>query len=218
MIHLSKEESRVLGVLVEKAYTVPGTYPMTVNAIVSGCNQKNNREPLVEYDEARVLDALSGLREKQLAMIVDMSGSRVLKYRHLAREALHVEAPQLAVIAELLLRGPQTLGELRGRASRMQHFETLEAVAHTLDSLMNLPEPLVRRVAPLPGTRAERFAQLLCPELHPVDAATAPVREPSMPDALTIAQDPALLERVEKLETDVAELRRTVEQLKSLLS
>src|SRR5690606_15772805 len=128
MITLTPEECRILGVLVEKAQTTPQQYPMTVNGLISGCNQKNNRDPITNYDEDIILDALDGLRAKSLTRQVDLSGSRVPKYRHIAREALSVDTNQLVVLTELFLRGPQTMGELCGRASRMHPLESLDVV------------------------------------------------------------------------------------------
>ncbi|HSU67629.1 MAG TPA: DUF480 domain-containing protein, partial [Tepidisphaeraceae bacterium] len=128
MIQLTPDESRVLGVLIEKAFTTPDQYPLTLNAVVNGSNQKNNRDPVTSIDETRAFEALEGLRAKGLVVRADMAGSRVNKFRQQAGEALHVRPAELALLAELLLRGPQTLGELRGRASRMQAFESIEAV------------------------------------------------------------------------------------------
>ena len=123
MIQLNPAESRVLGVLIEKATTTPEQYPLSLNALTSGCNQKNNRDPVLTMTEDETFDALESLRAKQLSVRVDMAGSRVHRYKHTAGEALHARAGELAVLAELLLRGPQTIGELRGRASRMQPME-----------------------------------------------------------------------------------------------
>ena len=214
MLTLTPDESRIVGVLIEKAQTTPAQYPLTVNAIVSGCNQKNNRDPIVSFDEERVLDSLDTLRHKGVIRQVDMLGSRVPKYRHVAREALEVDTNQLVVLAELLLRGPQTPGELRTRASRMHPLESLEVVNNVLDSLLNREEPLVRRLSPAPGTRAERFAQLLCPDLHPLDATPATAASTSSVASSTASSATAasgLTTRVEALEREVAELREMVE-------
>ena len=174
MVELTPDESRVFGVLVEKAATTPEQYPLSLNAVVNGCNQKNNRDPVLALDEGRVFDALEGLRAKGLVVRSDMAGSRVNKYRHQANDVLRVRPGELAVLAELLLRGPQTLGELRGRASRMHPLESLEDVKQMLRALSERSEPLVRDLPPSPGSRAERYAQLLCPDLPPLDAP-APV-------------------------------------------
>ncbi|MFO0875239.1 MAG: YceH family protein [Phycisphaerales bacterium] len=170
---LLPDECRALGVLIEKAQTTPAQYPLTLNGVVVGCSQKNNREPVVEFDEERALVALDGLRAKSLVREVSLEGSRVPKYRHVARETLAVDTPQLVVIAELLLRGPQTVGELRGRASRMHPLDSMEVVEHVLDALSRRESPLVREIPPLPGSRSPRWMQLLCPALHPLGSATA---------------------------------------------
>src|SRR5688500_10413741 len=169
MLQLSPDESRVLGVLVEKATTTPEQYPLSLNAVVNGANQKNNRDPVIVMDEGTAFEALESLRAKGMVVRVDTAGSRVNKYRHRAGDALHVRQGELAVLAELLLRGPQTLGELRGRASRMHPMESLDVVKAMLRALSDREDPLVRELPPAPGSRAERFAQLLCPELHPLD-------------------------------------------------
>lgn len=215
MTLLTPDECRALGVLIEKAQTTPAQYPLTLNALVSGANQRSNRDPVTDLADERVLDALLGLRKKGLAREVNFTGSRVEKYRHVAREALGVETPELVLLAELLLRGPQSVGELRARATRMHPLESLEAVQSALDGLAARPEPLVAEFPPPPGSRAKRYAQLLCPGLHPLDA-------PAMGDAV-IHSAPAggasagLTERVERLERGLVELRTAVETLTGLL-
>jgi len=173
MIQLTADESRVLGVLVEKAMTTPAQYPLTLNAVISGANQRSNRDPVTSLSEDRVLDALDSLRTKKLAAEVVLSGSRVAKYKHDARAVLEVDSNELAVLTELLLRGPQTIGELRGRASRMVALEDLEVVRNVLDHLARRDEPLVESVDPLPGSRARRWAQRLSPNLHAVSRTGA---------------------------------------------
>lgn len=209
MIELTPDESRVLGSLVEKAMTTPSQYPLTLNALVGACSQKSNRDPALDYDEDRVLDAVDGLRRKGLVREAMLSGSRVTKYRHVAREALEVATPELTLLTELLLRGPQTVGELRSRAARMHAFESTEAVEASLKSLADRPAPMARRLDPAPGSRAPRWAQTLCPTLHPLDApaprAGAPVE----------TADADMLERLERLEGEVAALR---EQLSRFLA
>jgi uncharacterized protein len=226
MVNLTFNEARVLGTLIEKAQTVPAQYPITLNSLVLGCNQKNNREPVTNLSEDDVLDALDGLRGKKLAAEVMLSGSRVSKYRHLAREGLAVSTAQLVILAELLLRGPQSLGELRGRASRMHPLESLEAVQEILNSLMRrgegegaeAGEPLVRSVAPAPGSRAMRFAQLLAPDIHPLDAPAAGAagagRGGDGPGIDGDTADPALAARVDELERQVESLRSELQALR----
>ncbi|MCA9285329.1 MAG: DUF480 domain-containing protein [Phycisphaerales bacterium] len=219
---LTPDECRVLGVLVEKSLTTPAQYPLSLNGVVVGSNQKNNRDPLLNLDEESCLRALDGLRAKNLVREVSMTGSRVQKYRHVARDGLAVSTSELVLLAELLLRGPQTVGELRGRASRMHELESVEAVDALLHGLMDRPEPLVRRVAAVPGTRADRFAQLLCPDLHPIEAAP-PVRAAHAPPRPSSADQPSapvaahaldeLRGRVDRLEHQVNELHRLLESL-----
>lgn len=214
MLQLSPDEGRVLGVLVEKATTTPEQYPLSLNAVVNGANQKNNRDPVLAMEEGETFEALEGLRSKGLVVRVDMAGSRVNKYRHQAGDALHVRQGELAILAELLLRGPQTLGELRGRASRMHPLESIDVVKNMLRALAEREEPLVRDLPPSPGSRAERYAQLLCPDLHPVDArpaASEPARAASAPpppagDATGLTHRIALLEA--QVETLSAALQR----------
>lgn len=223
MIQLQPDECRVLGVLIEKAQTTPAQYPLSINGIVTGANQKNNREPVANFDEERALRAVDLLRRNRLVVEVDMSGSRVLKYRHEARDVLNVRTPALVVLAELLLRGPQTIGELRSRASRMHPFESMEAVKATLDSMMEGEEPLIQQVAPAPGSRAERYAQLLCPDLHPIqvsrsaeDAGTGGSSESG--DEETPLRVTRLEGRVEHLESKLRDQSKELESLQAYLS
>ncbi len=211
MIQLTPNECRVLGVLIEKAQTTPGQYPLSLNAIVTGCNQKSNRHPVVNFDENRVLDAIELLQRKELVQQVSMSSSRVPKFRHLARQVLEIETPALVVLAELLLRGPQTVGELRTRASRMHELASLEVVSNVLDGLMQGEAPMVKRLPPLPGSRAERFAQLLCPDLHPLNEGVAAAATPAGGAAASDSAEIGTLKaRVEKLEGEVASLKEAV--------
>jgi uncharacterized protein len=220
MIHLDSTECRVLGVLVEKAHTSSG-YPMSLNAATDGCNQKSNRHPVVNFDEDCVMRALDGLRDKRLVVFADTLGSRVTKFRHNTREVLGVGDNALVVLVELLLRGPQTAGELRARASRMRPLESLETVRAALQELMERPEPLVQGV---PGGRAERFAQLLCPDLHPIDEAAYPSAEhgpdsggPSQAATGTQTTQASVPDRVARLEGEVADLRRILARLANAL-
>lgn len=205
MIHLTPDEARVLGVLIEKAMTTPDQYPLTQNAVANGANQKNNRDPVVSMDAHRAFDALEGLRGKGLLVRVNQVGSRVDKFRHSAGEVLHARPTELAILAELMLRGPQTLGELRGRASRMQAFESLDAVKNMLDALMTREEPLVRELPPSPGSRAERFVQLLAPDAHPTEPAA--VASAALPGTIPVAPALSLSDRVAQLESQVQTLR-----------
>lgn len=219
MIALAPDECRVLGVLVEKALTTPGQYPLSLNAITVGCGQKNNRNPVSDMSEDRVLDAIDGLRAKGLVREAMMTGSRVSKYRHTARETLAVSIEQLVVLVELLLRGPQTLGELRQNASRMHPIESLEACEATVGSLAaHESGPMVRELPPRPGTRAKRFAQMLCPTLHPLDDPQPSHHQPSAPAAGTVTGsdregERSASDRLGVLESLVHELRAEVQRL-----
>ena len=214
MIQLTPDESRVLGVLVEKALTTPEQYPLTLNSVLSGANQKSNRDPVVAMDEAAAFEALEGLRGKGLVVRVDSVGSRTNRYRHNAAEVLRVRTGELVVLAELLLRGPQTLGELRGRASRMHPLESLDDARNMLRALMEREQPLARELPPSPGSRAERYAQLLCPELHPVAGPEAAGAAPGgAPAGGGGAGGGPLAERVARLEADVASLRDALRRL-----
>ena len=210
MITLTPDESRVLGVLIEKAQTTPDQYPLSLNAIVNGSNQKNNRDPVLEMSEEAVHDAAEGLRSKQLAARVDQMGSRVHKYRHSAIETLHVRTAELVILAELLLRGPQTLGELRGRASRMHPFESIDRVKDMIRALTERPEPYVKEIPPSPGSRAERYAQLLCPDLHEIEESEAEASAPVRSASGTVNP---LADRVTKLEGEVVSLRELLAKL-----
>lgn len=206
MIELTPDESRVLGVLIEKAFTTPDQYPLSLNAVVNGANQKNNRDPILTMEENPVFEALESLRGKGLVVRVDTAGSRVNKYRQLAGEALHLRAGEVALLAELLLRGPQTLGELRGRASRMQAMDSLEVTKGLLNALATRDEPLVRELPAAPGSRAERYVQLLCAELHPLNIAPSNT-------AAVVSRPDAGPSRIDRLE---AELERVKSALRKL--
>lgn len=159
---LTPEEARVVGALAEKQLTTPQYYPLTLNALVNACNQSSNREPVVSYDEATVERALQRLREKGLARAVLSPGNRAPKYRHLLEEALALVPEELAVMTVLLLRGPQTVGELRTRTERMYAFSSLEEVEATLERLATRhEEPLAERLERQPGQKEPRHAHLL---------------------------------------------------------
>src|SRR5882672_1508894 len=165
---LTDVEVRVLGCLVEKQVTTPEYYPLTLNALTLACNQKNNRQPVTSLNETVVLDAVESLREKNLVYIFYGSNSRVPKYKHVMPEILHLDQPKLALLCVLMLRGPQTVGELRERGSRLYEFSGLEEAEATLNSLITKDkdnEPLVARLPRQPGQKEARFAHLLCGEL-----------------------------------------------------
>jgi uncharacterized protein YceH (UPF0502 family) len=223
MLELLPDECRVLGTLIEKALTTPGQYPLSLNSLVTGVNQKNNRDPVVEIDEDAALRAVDGLRAKGLARDVSFTGSRVEKYRHTAGEALELRPPELSLLSELLLRGPQTVGELRGRAGRMHPFESLEVVENVLKALSERTAPLfplVRELPPAPGSRAPRWMQLLCEDLHPITGMASPLAAPVRVEAGPSAADriAGLERRVQELEARLAEQESVVAQLKTLLA
>ncbi len=230
MTTLLPDECRVLGTLIEKALTTPGQYPLSLNSLVTGVNQKSNRDPVVEIDEERALRAIDGLRAKGLARDVTFTGSRVEKYRHTAGEALELRPPALAILAELLLRGPQTVGELRGRASRMHPLDSLEAVEAVLATLAQHSNAMVREIPPLSGSRAMRWMQLLCESLHPqashgstltratsgIDAAHSNAHSATQQSSSHSASSSS--DATEALTLEVAALRARVEQLESTMS
>ena len=211
MIELTPDEARVLGVLIEKALTTQEQYPLSLNATLNGANQKNNRDPVTQLGEDAVFAALEGLRGKGLVVRVDTPGSRVHKYRQEAGNALKARTGEVAILAELLLRGPQTLGELRGRASRMHPLETLDVARDMIRALGERPEPLVRELPPSPGSRAERYMQLLCPEAHPEEAAAPVVAE--RPVGVAGGGAGGLSDRVQKLEAEVETLKGALRRL-----
>ena len=212
MVELTPNEARALGVLIEKAFTTPEQYPLSINALTNGANQKNNRDPVLNLSEDEVFEAVEGLRAKQLALRVDSVSSRVHKYKHQAAETLHCKSGELAVLAELMLRGPQTLGELRGRASRMHPMATIDEVKVMLRGLMEQQEPMVKELPRQPGTRAEQYAQLLAPSMNVAGlaaAATPPVTSPPP----TPPGGGGLTERVARLENEVSTLRTALQKL-----
>jgi uncharacterized protein YceH (UPF0502 family) len=215
MLELTANEARVLGVLVEKALTTPDQYPLTVNAVVNGANQKNNRHPVTNIDDGDALSALIGLRTKGLVVQQDAPGQRAPRWRHKADEALKLNKPELVILAELMLRGPQTQGELRGRASRMHPLDSLDMVRNVIDQLRNKPDgPMVKEIPPAPGSRAERYVQLLCPDLHSLeDGEAASAEAPDATESTSSARVATAGDRVAKLEAEVATLRAALARL-----
>jgi uncharacterized protein YceH (UPF0502 family) len=216
MIELTADEARVIGVLIEKAQTTPDQYPLTVNGVVNGANQKNNRDPITALDEGDVRSALISLRNKGLVVQQDAPGQRSAKFRHQVKEKLGINTPEMVVLAELLLRGPQSLGEIRGRASRMHPIDTLEMAKNVVDGLIAKAEPMVRQLPPAPGSRAERYVQLLCPDLHPTDVVAPPADGDSaaeQPHRTSSGSTASLAERVASLEAELAILRRAITKL-----
>jgi uncharacterized protein YceH (UPF0502 family) len=213
MIELTVDEARVIGVLIEKGQTTPDQYPLTINAVVNGANQKNNRDPVTNIDDGEALSALIGLRNKGLVVQQDAPGQRAPRFRHSFKEGMGVNAPEMVVLAELLLRGPQTLGELRGRASRMHPIESLEMAKNIVQQLIDKSEPLVKQIAPAAGSRAERYVQLLCPELHAIGETEEGVPAESSQRGTVGAAAMTLGERVSQLEGEVAMLHGALAKL-----
>lgn len=212
-LELTSEEARVLGCLLEKAATTPDIYPLTLNSLQAACNQKSNRNPVVDFDEETIAEALEGLRKAQLVFRVDGAGSRVAKYRHNLDELLGLPKSGKALLTVLLLRGPQTLGELRTRAERMHAFATTELVERELEELAEeIDQPLWVKLPRAPGQKEERYQHLFCGEaaasLSPAEGTSAPV-EPAM------ASVQARNERIANLEAEVSELRAELDALKS---
>jgi hypothetical protein len=201
---LDAVEARVLGALIEKDMTTPEYYPLSLNALVNACNQKSNRDPVVQYDEETVSAALDRLRHRRLAAIITGREIRVPKHAHRISETLNMGNRELAVISVLLLRGPQTLGELKERAGRIYAFDDLEAVEACLRRLAEWqPEPLVQKLERKPGEREARYMHLLCgPMVNHATAIDSPAR------------GAALADRVAALEADVEELKRTLAEFR----
>ena len=204
---LTETEARVLGSLVEKDITTPDYYPLSLNALVNACNQKSNREPVMNLNDDAVRQALHSLNEKGLAGNASGAGdSRVAKFEHRMQEAFNLTRPETALLCVLLLRGPQTPGELRGRAERLHRFEDLTDVQSTLQKLMTREEPLAKVLPRQPGTKEARYAHLLCGDKPEWDAPAAVVeaRSDSGVDD----------ERIARLEEEVAALRKEMADLR----
>jgi uncharacterized protein YceH (UPF0502 family) len=204
-------EVRVLGSLLEKAATTPDAYPLTLNNLLLACNQKSNRQPVVEYDEAIVVEAVDDLRKKQLVFRVDIAGSRSAKYRHNLDELIGLHKAGKALLTVLLLRGPQTLGELRTRCERMHSFASTEAIEQELAEIADeVDRPLWTKLPRGPGQKEERYQHLLSGEpeagVSAVEVSTAV--EPAM--VKLAARD----ERVQNLENEVTALRDELTELK----
>ena len=162
---LSEIEARIIGALIEKQLTTPEYYPLTLNALVAACNQKTNREPVVAYTEQIVQKALDDLRERNLAYVFYGSTSRVPKYKHILDKVYELEPPEVAVLCVLMLRGAQTIGELRERTGRLYEFSGLGEVNETLDGLMRRDEPLIAKQERQPGQKEVRYTHLLSGEI-----------------------------------------------------
>jgi uncharacterized protein len=209
---LTDVEARVLGALVEKDITTPDYYPLSLNALVNACNQKNNREPVMTLDEEQVRQALASLQEKRLAGPSSGADSRVAKFEHRLQEVFNFDRREVAVVCVLLLRGPQTPGELRGRTDRMYHFEALEDVVSTLDRLAQRDPPLVRVLPRQPGTKESRYAHLFSGEPEIADVAVSP------PGPQASTQHESNNDRLIHLEEEVARLRSELADVQQQLA
>ena len=203
---LSLLETRVLGVLVEKQHTVPDTYPLTLNALVAGCNQKTSRDPVIDAAEADVQATVDRL--KSLSMAVESSGGRVMRYAHNVGRVLNIPPQSVALLAVLFLRGPQTAGELRINSDRLHKFGDISSVEGFLNELAE--RAFVKELPRQPGSRETRWAHLLSGDV--VVTATASTDAP-VGDALTVSEIAALKANVDQLQGDVAALQETVARL-----
>ncbi|MDQ5838009.1 MAG: YceH family protein [Acidobacteriota bacterium] len=204
---LNDVEVRVAGSLVEKQLTTPDYYPLTLNALVHACNQISNRDPVVAYDERTVEEAIDSLRRKNLVYVFYGSESRVPKYKHMMREVFELSPPELAALCVLMLRGSQTVGEIRGRTGRLHEFADLAEVEATLDALARRDEPLVIKLPRRPGQKDARYSHLLA-------GTPAAEAEPSAEGEGATTARASAGERVARLETEVERLRSEVAELR----
>ena len=205
-IHLNPHEARVLGCLIEKRLSTPNNYPLTLNSLVNACNQTSNRDPVTDYDEHLVNDALVNTRNQGLSKRLSKSGSRTAKFDESLAERLGLDDAKAAVLAELILRGPQTPGEIRQRSTRMVDFPDLEVLEQILEGMTTGNEPIVVKLPRQPGKREARYAHTLCGEVQIED-------EPAT-EAATVPRS-SLEKRVEQLEATLAEVLERLERLES---
>jgi hypothetical protein len=205
---LTAPEQRVLGCLLEKRWTTPDQYPLSLNALRLACNQSTNRDPVVSYDEETVRSAAQRLTKYGLARLASYHGSRAIKYRHLAEEALGLDREQLAILAVLLLRGAQTAGELKARSERIAPIASLDTVEQILATLGD--RGYAQRLPRRPGQKEDRFVHLFGDAETADDVASEPVTAESERESYT---GPSLLDRVVALEAEVAELRAELAEL-----
>jgi uncharacterized protein len=206
-ILLNNVEARVLGALIEKEITTPDYYPLSLNALINACNQKNNREPVMTLDEGAVRTALHNLQLKRLAGPAGGADSRVTKYEHRLQEVFNFTRAETAIVDVLLLRGPQTPGELRGRAERMFRFEELSDVQSTLQRLIERDPPLVKILPRQPGTKESRYAHLLCGDVAEWEGTAE--------SSALVTGAPIDDGRLARLENGVAELKKEVADLRA---
>lgn len=207
---LDDVQARVLGALLEKEITTPDYYPLSLNSLTNACNQKSNRDPAMNLSEGEVRDALAVLHDNSLARSVSAADSRVTKYEHRLQEAFNFDRREGAIFCELLLRGPQTPGELRSRAERMHHFDDLGEVQSTLQRLMSRDPALVKVLPRQVGTKEARYAHLLSGDVFP--QVVLPAGRP--PERAQGAEQ----DRITRLESELADLRADVSDLKQQLA
>ena len=231
---LSEVETRVLGSLVEKELTTPDYYPLSLNALVNACNQKSNRDPAMNLNEDVVRQALRSLEKEGLAGPADGMDNRVTKFEHRLQEAFNFDRREIAILCELLLRGPQTPGELRSRAERMYQFDDLSQVQSTLQRLAQREPPLVKILPRQPGTKEARYAHLLSgdvrpplqndaqPHVHDDAQNDSPMRAPDATHERAVAHSSANVqvndERIARLENELSTLQNEVANLKQQLA
>ena len=206
---LTTTEIRVLGCLLEKEMTTPDYYPLTLNSLTSACNQKSNRDPVLSLDETEVVKALDTLRFKGMAMQASGEGSRVPKYRHTLAEKMYFEPEQLAILCELFVRGPQTLGELRSRCERMFPFADTAAVENVLLELNDSEGPLLVKLPRQPGQKEQRYAHLFSGSPEIAESIDEPPPEAAR---MKVAEDDA---RISRLEQELADLKTEFERFRS---
>jgi hypothetical protein len=215
-LDLPPVEARILGCLLEKERTTPENYPLSLNALISACNQTTNREPVTAYDEKTVEAGIEGLREKKLVTVVFGGGSRVRKYRHNLPEHYDLDRRDGAVMTVLLLRGPQTAGELRSRTERLFHFATAEELEGCLEGLARGESPLIKLLAQQPGQKERRYVELFSAEPEggwqtaPSEAPARAGREDARIEAL-VAEVAVLRQEVEELKRQFGEFKRQFE-------
>jgi uncharacterized protein YceH (UPF0502 family) len=198
-------EARVLGSLVEKQLTTPEYYPLTLNALTAACNQKSNRDPVMALGETEIMGAIDRLRDKNLVYLFYGSSSRTVKYKHMLPNVFELDEAGVAVMALLMLRGPQTVGELRGRSDRLHEFGGLDEVQATLDELAGRAEPLITRLERAPGQKEARYAHLLC---GPVDTAQVQVHT-------SVADVAGKTDRLKDLELEIQSLRTAITEFRA---
>jgi hypothetical protein len=211
-IVLNAAEVRVLGSLIEKDITTPDYYPLSLNALVNACNQKNNREPVTNFDEDTVRLALRNLSDKRLAGPASGADGRVTKYEHRLQEVFNFTRPETAILCVLLLRGPQTPGELRGRTERMHRFEDLDEVLSGLQQLMRREPPLAKALGRRPGTKEIRYAHLLSGDVEAWEPAAESAHTGSVTDDNERVAH--LEEQVAALQTEVAEIKQQMAEFR----